>query len=98
MTQIIDNPQLPNLGSGFSHFAVVVNCYVCPYCNSKDRKWVLDVLDKEVGAPITKTHKSERTRSEAHALLVTKTKHLNVSEAWKMIKQRFNANHIDEIP
>lgn len=63
------------------------------------RKWVLDVLDREVGAPIAKTHKSERTAlHEAHALLVTKTKHLNVSEAWKMIRQRFNANHIDEIP
>ncbi|MGB5886512.1 MAG: ORF6N domain-containing protein [Acinetobacter venetianus] len=48
---------------------------------------------------LAKTHKSERTAlHEAHALLVTKTKHLNVSEAWKMIKQRFNANHIDEIP
>jgi len=48
---------------------------------------------------LAKTHKSERTAlHEAHALLVTKTKHLNVSEAWKIIKQRFNANHIDEIP
>lgn len=48
---------------------------------------------------LPKTHKSERTAlHEAHALLVTKTKHLNVSEAWKMIRQRFNANHIDEIP
>lgn len=48
---------------------------------------------------LTKTHKSERTAlHEAHALLVTKTRHLNVSEAWKMIRQRFNANHIDEIP
>ncbi|ENG8480570.1 alpha/beta hydrolase, partial [Acinetobacter baumannii] len=48
------------------------------------RKWVLDILDKEVGAPVTKTHKSERTPlHDAHALLVAKTKHLNSSDAWK---------------
>ena len=63
------------------------------------RKWVLDILDKEVGQPIVKTHKSERTAlHEAHALLVTKTKHLNVNEAWKLIHQRFNVDHIEDIP
>lgn len=63
------------------------------------RKWVLDVLDKEVGAPIVKTHKSERTAlHDAHTLLVAKTKHLNSSDAWKLINQRFGTNSIDEIP
>ncbi len=48
---------------------------------------------------LAKTHKSERTAlHEAHALLVTKTKHLNVNEAWKMIHQRFNVDHIEDIP
>ncbi|MCF4359079.1 ORF6N domain-containing protein, partial [Acinetobacter baumannii] len=46
-----------------------------------------------------KTHKSERTPlHDAHALLVAKTKHLNSSDAWKIINQRFGTNHIDEIP
>ncbi|MBP8005303.1 MAG: Bro-N domain-containing protein [Acinetobacter sp.] len=63
------------------------------------RKWVLDVLDKEVGATIVKTHKSERTAlHDAHTLLVAKTKHLNSSDAWKLINQRFGTNSIDEIP
>lgn len=63
------------------------------------RKWVLDVLDKEVGAPVAKTHKSERTSlHDAHALLVAKTKHLSSSDAWKLIHQRFNVDHIEEIP
>lgn len=49
--------------------------------------------------PRPKTHKSERTAlHEAHALLVTKTKHLNVNEAWKLIHQRFNVDHIEDIP
>lgn len=65
----------------------------------KFRKWVLDVLDKEIGAPVAKTHKSERTPlHDAHALLVAKTKHLNSSDAWKIINQRFGTNSIDEIP
>ncbi|MFK6084126.1 BRO family protein [Acinetobacter baumannii] len=63
------------------------------------RKWVLDVLDKHIDAPVAKTHKSERTPlHDAHALLVAKTKHLNSSDAWKIINQRFGTNHIDEIP
>lgn len=63
------------------------------------RKWVLDILDKEVGPPVSKTHKSERTPlHDAHALLVAKTKHLSSSDAWKLIHQRFNVDHIEEIP
>lgn len=63
------------------------------------RKWVLDVLDKEVGISVCKTTKDERTAlHEAHALLVTKTKHLNVSDAWKLIHQRFNVDDIKDIP
>lgn len=63
------------------------------------RKWALNVLAKEVGQPVAKTHKSERTAlHEAHALLVTKTKHLNVNEAWRLIHQRFNVDHIEDIP
>lgn len=47
---------------------------------------------------LAKTHKSERTPlHDAHAMLVAKTKHLNSSEAWKIINQRFGTNSIDEI-
>lgn len=63
------------------------------------RKWVLDVLDKEVGAPVAKTTKVERTPlHDAHAMLVAKTKHLNSSDAWKIINQRFGTQSINEIP
>lgn len=48
---------------------------------------------------LAKTHKSERTPlHDAHALLVAKTKHLNSSDAWKIINQRFGTKSIDEIP
>ena len=63
------------------------------------RKWVLDILDKEVGNPIAKTHKEEREPlTNAVNLLVAKTKHLNYSDAYKLVHQRFNVKHIDEIP
>lgn len=63
------------------------------------RKWALDVLDKEVGQPVAKTHKSEREPlTNAVNMLVAKTKHLNYSDAYKLVHQRFNVKSIDEIP
>ena len=47
---------------------------------------------------INKTHKSEREPlTNAVNLLVAKTKHLNYSDAYKLVHQRFNVQHIDEI-
>lgn len=49
--------------------------------------------------PRPKTHKSEREPlTNAVNLLVAKTKHLNYSDAYKLVHQRFNVQHIDEIP
>jgi prophage antirepressor-like protein len=63
------------------------------------RKWVLDVLDREVGQSVVKTHKSEREPlTNAVNMLVAKTKHLNYSDAYKLVHQRFNVEHIEEIP
>lgn len=63
------------------------------------RKWVLDILDKAVDAPVAKTHKSEREPlTNAVNMLVAKTKHLNYSEAYKLVHQRFNVEHIEDIP
>lgn len=48
---------------------------------------------------LAKTLKSEREPLTcAVNLLVAKTKHLNYSEAYKLIHQRFNVEHIEEIP
>lgn len=63
------------------------------------RKWVLDVLDKASGQLVTvaKTHKSDREPlTNAVNMLVAKTKHLNYSEAYKLVHQRFNVEHIEE--
>lgn len=101
MTRVIANPQTVNLTvrvfslRGCHLIAMFAKTAIA----GQFRKWVLDILDKEVGAPVAKTHKSERTAlHEAHALLITKTKHLNVNEAWKLIHQRFNVDHIEDIP
>lgn len=48
---------------------------------------------------LVKTHKSEREPlTNAVNMLVAKTKHLNYSEAYKLVHQRFDVKHIDEIP
>lgn len=48
---------------------------------------------------LAKTHKSERTAlNDAVNMLVSKTKHLNYSEAYKLVHQRFNVEHIEDIP
>lgn len=48
---------------------------------------------------LAKTHKTEREPlTNAVNLLVAKTKHLNYSDAYKLVHQRFNVQHIDEIP
>lgn len=63
------------------------------------RKWALDILDKEVSTPTTKTHKSEREPlTNAVNMLVAKTKHLNYSDAYKLVHQRFSVDHIEDIP
>ena len=47
---------------------------------------------------LAKTHKSDREPlTSAVNLLVAKTKHLNYSDAYKLVHQRFNVEHIDEI-
>ena len=101
MTQVIENPHTPNLGVRiFSLRGCHLVAMFARTCIAKSfRKWVLDILDKEVGQPLAKTHKSEREPlTNAVNMLVAKTKHLNYSDAYKLVHQRFNVNHIEDIP
>lgn len=99
MAQIVENPQLPSLGMrvfslrGCHLIAMFARTPVA----KEFRKWVLDILDREV-QPKTKNHKTERVvLNDAVNMLVAKTKHLNFSDAYKLIHQRFNVKGIDEI-
>lgn len=48
---------------------------------------------------LAKTHKSDRSPlNDAVNMLVAKTKNLNFSEAYKLVHQRFNVQHIEDIP
>lgn len=48
---------------------------------------------------VKRTTKDKRTAlHEAIALLMTKSKHLHFKDCYKIIHQRFNVNHLDEIP
>jgi prophage antirepressor-like protein len=108
MTKIIETTEVVNLST--SNLIRKVRIFSLRGCHliamfsktaiaKQFRKWVLDILDKEVGQPVAKTHKSEREPlTNAVNLLVAKTKHLNYSEAYKLVHQRFNIKSIDEIP
>lgn len=101
MTQVIDNPQSLNLRLRIFTLrgAHLIAMFSKTDIAKQFRKWVLDILDREVGQPIAKTHKSEREPlTNAVNMLVAKTKHLNFSEAYKLVHQRFNVDHIEDIP
>lgn len=100
MAKLINNPQTVNLTvrvfslRGCHLIAMFARTPVA----KEFRKWVLDILDREV-QPKSKTHKSERVSlNDAIHLLVAKTTNLNFSDAYKMLHQRFGVSGIDEIP
>ncbi len=101
MTRVIENPQTVNLVVRIFSLrgAHLIAVFARTSVAKEFRKWVLDMLDKEVGQPVSKTHKSEREPlTNAVNMLVAKTKHLNYSDAYKLVHQRFNVEHIEDIP
>ncbi|MGA4853980.1 BRO-N domain-containing protein [Acinetobacter haemolyticus] len=99
MTQVIENPQLPNLGMRIFSLrgCHLIAMFARTPVAKEFRKWVLDILDREV-QPKTKNHKTERVvLNDAVNMLVAKSQHLNFSEAYKLIHQRFSVKGIDEI-
>lgn len=61
------------------------------------RKWVLDILDKEVGQPNSRLS-SDQTLSLRNAVsMATGVLRLDYSTLYKMVHQRFNVEHIHEL-
>lgn len=63
------------------------------------RKWVLDILDKEVGKPVVSTQSTITDRKplvQAVNMLVAETGVI-YSNVWKMIHQRFDVECVDEL-
>lgn len=99
MTQLVANSQ--NLNLRLRIFSLrgchLIAMFARTPVAKEFRKWVLDILDKEV-QPKTKNHKTEReVLNDAVNMLVAKSLHLNFSEAYKLIHQRFSVKGIDEI-
>ena len=62
------------------------------------RRWVLDILDREVSR-YTRSTKSERSAlHEAISLFMSKTRGLSYVDVYTMLHQSFNVEHLDEIP
>ncbi|KXO87201.1 hypothetical protein AYK86_00710 [Acinetobacter venetianus] len=99
MTRVVENPQLPNLGMRIFSLrgCHLIAMFARTPVAKEFRKWVLDILDREVQAK-TKNLKTERVvLNDAVNMLVAKSQHLNFSDAYKLIHQRFNVKGIDEI-
>lgn len=99
MTQLVANTQ--NLNLRLRIFSLrgchLIAMFARTPVAKEFRKWVLDILDREV-QPRTKNHKTERVvLNDAVNMLVAKSHHLNFSDAYKLIHQRFNVKGIDEI-
>ncbi|MFP2768028.1 Bro-N domain-containing protein [Oceanisphaera sp. KMM 10153] len=62
------------------------------------RKWVLDVLDKEVASAPSYSTKDERTPlKDAVNMLIGKSTNLSYSDAWRMVHQRFAIDSVKEL-
>lgn len=99
MTRVIENSQIPNLGMRIFSLrgAHLIAMFTRTPVAKEFRKWVLDILDREV-QPKTKNYKTERVvLNDAVNMLVAKSQHLNFSDAYKLIHQRFSVNGLDEI-
>lgn len=63
------------------------------------RKWVLDILDKEVGQPVQiKTTTNDRTPLRQAVSMLVGKRGLDYSTAYTLVHQYMGVNHIDEIP
>ncbi|EBZ7585847.1 hypothetical protein EHB58_09430 [Salmonella enterica subsp. enterica serovar Hull] len=66
------------------------------------RRWVLDILDREVNNPASEpkanTTTDERTPLRDAVNLLVGKKSIMYDEAYRYIHQRFNISHIDELP
>ena len=61
------------------------------------RKWALDILDKEVQSKAKTIIDDRIPLAEAVGLLVSKSS-LNTVEVYKMLHQRFDVEHVEDIP
>lgn len=102
MSQVIANPQAVNLTvrifslRGCHLLAIFARTDV-----AKDfRQWVLDILDREVGAPVQVSQLStvadRKYLKDAVNFYCAKTGSIQ-SEIWKMVHQRFNVENVGQI-
>jgi O6-methylguanine-DNA--protein-cysteine methyltransferase len=99
MTQVIDNPQTVNLTVRIFSLrgAHLITFFARTPVAKQFRKWALDILEKEV-QPKAKTIIDDRIPlAEAVGLLVSKSS-LNTVEVYKMLHQRFDVEHVEDIP
>ncbi|UYZ74527.1 alpha/beta hydrolase [Moraxella bovis] len=99
-TTLIDNPQMKN--AKIRIFSLRGCHLIAMFARTKIakefRKWVLDILDKEVGEPVqVKTTVNDRTPLRQAVSMLVGKKGLAYDEAYQMVHQFMGVSHIDEI-
>lgn len=99
MTQVIENPQTPNLGVRI--FSLRGCHLVAMFARTKIakqfRRWVLDILDRETNQDRLSTKSDRIPLKDAVNMLVAKTVNLNYSDAYKMLHQKMGIESVKEL-
>lgn len=106
MTQVIPNPQRPNLGQRIFSLrgCHLIAMFARTSVAKEFRQWVLDILDKQVGEPVVYVCKSTLTTPDDRRPLVNAVRMLqertqiSYEYAYKMVNQYMGTTHIGQIP
>lgn len=106
MTQVIPNPQRPNLGQRIFSLrgCHLIAMFARTAVAKEFRQWVLDILDKQVGEPVVYVCKSTLTTPDDRRPLVNAVRMLqertqiSYEYAYKMVNQYMGTTHIGQIP
>ncbi|STZ14038.1 BRO family, N-terminal domain [Moraxella caviae] len=96
MTALVDNPKMKN--AKIRIFSLrgchLVAMFSRTTVAKEFRKWVLDILDKEVGIQTTA---ADRTPLRQAISALVGAKRIGYDVAYSMVHQRFGVKHIDEL-
>lgn len=107
MTEIVETNTSGNLKARSRIFSLrgahLIAMFARTQLAKEFRKWVLDILDKEVGAPVNEqpsestTTTDDRTPLRDAVNMLVGKRGMAYDDAYKMIHHRFGVRHIDQL-
>ncbi|HEB4939147.1 MULTISPECIES: BRO-N domain-containing protein [Klebsiella/Raoultella group] len=106
MTEIVETNTSGNLKARSRIFSLrgahLIAMFARTQLAKEFRKWVLDILDKEVGAPVNEqpsesTSTDDRTPLRDAVNMLVGKRGMAYDDAYKLIHHRFGVQHIDQL-